>query len=89
MIILTGDAPNSPVTKPPPKTQTKGKWLKLTRKGLLVNAISRVGKITSKHHKTIYYYYCLDNAILITITTHYHTTYYCSYHYIVLILVYR
>lgn len=45
MMILTGDAPSSPVVKAQTtKSQTKGKWLKITRKGLLVNAISRVGK---------------------------------------------
>lgn len=43
-INITGDVPGSPVVKPPPKSQTKGKWLKITRKGLLVSAIGRMGK---------------------------------------------
>ena len=51
----TGDAPGSPVIKPQArKSQTKGKWLKITRKGLLVSAISRMGKIKKKlHHKPL------------------------------------
>ncbi len=43
-----GDDKGSPVQKPQPKSQTKGKWLKITRKGLLVSAISRVGKIIKR-----------------------------------------
>ena len=43
-VFLEGEAPGSPIEKPASKSQTKGKWLKLTRKGLLVSAISRVGK---------------------------------------------
>ena len=41
------DGPGSPVEKTKSKgssTQTKGKWLKITRKGLLITAMSRVGK---------------------------------------------
>ena len=38
-----GDDKNSPIKKPERKSVTKGKWLKITRKGLLVSAISRVG----------------------------------------------
>ena len=44
IIVLTGDVPGSPQPKPQPKSQTKGKWLKITKKGLLVTAISRMGK---------------------------------------------
>ena len=47
IIVLTGDVPGSPQPKPQPKSQTKGKWLKITRKGLLVSAISRMGKTWS------------------------------------------
>ena len=54
--MLTGDgAPGSPVAKQAqPKSQTKGKWLKITRKGLLVSAISRMGKIPSSHHHPLF-----------------------------------
>jgi len=47
-LFLEGDAPGSPIEKPRSKSQTKGKWLKLTRKGLLVSALGRVGKLSSR-----------------------------------------
>ena len=54
MYTNTGDAPGTPVVKPQRKSQTKGKWLKITRKGLLVSAISRMGKIKKIASKTQY-----------------------------------
>ena len=53
MYTNTGDAPGTPVVKPQRKSQTKGKWLKITRKGLLVSAISRMGKIKKLHQKPL------------------------------------
>lgn len=48
MCILAGSGPPSPQkeTKPLPKAkaETKKKWLKLTRKGLLLTSICKVGK---------------------------------------------